>query len=59
MIPAVLPMDDSMSSFLILNRVLESIQMVLLVHAYYIAGITNFDDFIADQKGSWCVEVPL
>ena len=38
---------------LILNRVLVSIQMLLLevlVHAYYIAGITNFDDFIADQK---------
>jgi len=54
---AVLPVNNSMSSFL--NRTFESLQMVLLVHAFYIAGITNFGDFISDQKGPWCVQVPL
>ena len=32
--------------------------MVLLVHAYYIAGITNLGDFISDQKGPWWVKFP-
>ena len=32
---------------------------MLLVHAYYIVGIKTFGDFILDEKGPWCVEVPL
>jgi len=40
-----------------LNRVFESLQMVLLVHAFYIAGITNFGDFISDRKGPWSLRL--
>lgn len=30
--------------------------MALLIHSYYVAGVTNFGDFIADLKAPLCVE---
>ncbi len=30
--------------------------MALLVHSYYVAGVTNFGDFVSDLKAPLCVE---
>jgi hypothetical protein len=32
--------------------------MALVIHSYYIAGVTNFGDFISDAKAPMYVDFP-
>jgi hypothetical protein len=41
---------------LILNRIFDTLQMAFLIHGYYLVGVTNFGNFIADlMESPWCV----
>jgi hypothetical protein len=33
--------------------------MALLINGYYIAGVTNFGDFVSDLEAPWYVEDSL
>jgi hypothetical protein len=49
-------MTSVAAACLILNRILNSLQLAFLVHGYYLDGITNFGNFVADLRASpWCV----
>jgi len=53
--------EDHMSSttrITHVNRAFESLQMALLIHSYYVAGVTNFGDFASDAKALMYVEDP-
>ncbi|KAH9045800.1 hypothetical protein EDB84DRAFT_1254248, partial [Lactarius hengduanensis] len=38
------------------NRILDTLQLALVVHGFYVAGVTNFGDYLADLRAPWCVE---
>ena len=44
---------------LTLNRILDTLQEALVVHGYYVVGVTNFGN-IADLRTSpWCVKTSV
>ncbi|KAH9016100.1 hypothetical protein EDB84DRAFT_1277037 [Lactarius hengduanensis] len=38
--------------------VLLLLKLALVVHGFYVAGITNFGDYLAGLRPSWCVDYP-
>ncbi|KAH9958660.1 hypothetical protein BGW80DRAFT_1449369, partial [Lactifluus volemus] len=45
-------MTSVATACLILNRILNSLQLAFLVHGYYLDGVTNFGNFVADLRAS-------
>ncbi|KAH8994891.1 hypothetical protein EDB92DRAFT_2102339 [Lactarius akahatsu] len=37
--------------------ILDSLQLALVVHGFYVAGITNFGDYLADLSPPWSLKV--
>ncbi|KAH9002919.1 hypothetical protein EDB86DRAFT_2799718 [Lactarius hatsudake] len=40
------------------HLVLLLLELALVVHGFYVAGITNFGDYSADLRPPWCVDYP-
>ncbi|KAI0247796.1 hypothetical protein BJV78DRAFT_892749 [Lactifluus subvellereus] len=43
--------------FVVMLLILDSLQLAFLVHGYYLVGVTNFGDLIADRKAPWSLVV--
>ncbi|KAH9982035.1 hypothetical protein BGW80DRAFT_1261127 [Lactifluus volemus] len=42
--------------FVIMLLIFDTLQMAFLIHGYYLVGVTNFGNFIADlMESPWCV----
>jgi len=37
--------------------ILDSLQLALVVHGFYVAGVINFGDYLADLKAPWSLKV--
>ncbi|KAH9055292.1 hypothetical protein EDB87DRAFT_1339557 [Lactarius vividus] len=43
--------------FVTLLLILDTLHLALLIHAFYVAGITNFGDYSADLRPSWSLRI--
>ncbi|KAH9005791.1 hypothetical protein EDB86DRAFT_2824889 [Lactarius hatsudake] len=39
------------------NRILDTLQLAFVVHGFYVAGVTNFGDYLADLRAPWSLKV--
>ncbi|KAH9171009.1 hypothetical protein EDB89DRAFT_1974645 [Lactarius sanguifluus] len=39
------------------NRILDTLQLALVVHGFYVAGVTNFGDYLANLRAPWSLKV--
>ncbi|KAH9005790.1 hypothetical protein EDB86DRAFT_3239845 [Lactarius hatsudake] len=39
------------------GRILDTLQLALIIHGFYVAGITNFGDYLADLRAPWSLKV--
>ncbi|KAH9178248.1 hypothetical protein EDB89DRAFT_1930195 [Lactarius sanguifluus] len=39
--------------FVALLLILDTLQLALVVHGFYVAGVTNFGDYLANLRPSW------
>ncbi|KAH9052950.1 hypothetical protein EDB83DRAFT_2395117 [Lactarius deliciosus] len=39
------------------SRILDTLQLALAVHAFYVDGITNFGDYLADLRPTWSLKI--
>ncbi|KAI0258256.1 hypothetical protein BC834DRAFT_101230 [Gloeopeniophorella convolvens] len=46
-----------LKSFVGALLLLDTLHLVLVIHGYYIVGVTNFGDFLADLKAPWSLQV--
>ncbi|KAI9437006.1 hypothetical protein H4582DRAFT_374568 [Lactarius indigo] len=43
--------------FVALLLILDTLQLALVVHGFYVAGVTNFGDYLADLRAPWSLKV--
>ncbi|KAH9064965.1 hypothetical protein EDB87DRAFT_1178895 [Lactarius vividus] len=46
-----------LKSFVALLLILDTLQLALVVHGFYVAGVTNFGDYLADLRAPWSLKV--
>ncbi|KAH9081755.1 hypothetical protein EDB83DRAFT_2214251 [Lactarius deliciosus] len=44
--------------FVALLLILDTLQLAMVVHGFYVSGIINFGDYLADLRPPWCVDYP-
>ncbi|KAH9003175.1 hypothetical protein EDB86DRAFT_2895840, partial [Lactarius hatsudake] len=43
--------------FVTLLLILDTLQLALAIHAFYVDGITNFGDYLADLRPTWSLKI--
>ncbi|KAH9056847.1 hypothetical protein EDB87DRAFT_1166790 [Lactarius vividus] len=43
--------------FVTLLLILDTLQLALVIHGFYVAGVTNFGDYLADLRPPWSLKV--
>ncbi|KAH9044586.1 hypothetical protein EDB85DRAFT_470596 [Lactarius pseudohatsudake] len=43
--------------FVALLLILDTLQLALVVHGFYVSGVTNFGDYLADSRPPWSLKV--